>query len=193
MSFQVDALLATKQNIITHRRFALIGLKVIPTKKRQCTVQAIDSAEVLFFPEALAEELLNGQHLLSASLFKLMRYAIGHHVSGAEYQSSNEQQSPVLDALFERSASASLKGQPGAGHMQVEAQGVDAIAMPMGTILGLIPITNPVETLVYKILILSWPLEGKASCEQRINRVRRVLVWVKVTPLFGYAVTRILM
>jgi acetaldehyde dehydrogenase/alcohol dehydrogenase len=36
--------------------------------------------------------------------------------------------------------------------VQFEAPGVEQIAMPMGVVFGMIPITNPVETIVFKVL-----------------------------------------
>ncbi|WP_196158578.1 aldehyde dehydrogenase family protein [Reinekea sp. G2M2-21] len=48
---------------------------------------------------------------------------------------------------------ASLQGQPGSGALAIESPNVDTITVPMGVILGLIPVTNPVETLVFKVLI----------------------------------------
>lgn len=212
MSFSFDPILMTKKNMLTHRRFALIGVKSVPHEHRDCTVQAIDQSMVLHIHEDTAEALLNGQHPLSPLLYKLMRYAIGHRVSGWESGTHHDQQSPIVDQIFCRAVdaqhqlclieealldelivdiadavnkqawrlaeaainetgmghvphrvqkimlgtlevAASLRGQPGAGQLQVEAQGIESIAMPMGVVLGLIPITNPVETLVFKALI----------------------------------------
>jgi acyl-CoA reductase-like NAD-dependent aldehyde dehydrogenase len=48
---------------------------------------------------------------------------------------------------------ATLDGRPGTGARPGERAGVTEIASPMGVILGLIPVTNPVSTLVYKTLI----------------------------------------
>jgi acetaldehyde dehydrogenase/alcohol dehydrogenase len=48
---------------------------------------------------------------------------------------------------------ASLQGQPGSGELVLESPSVDAMKVPMGVVLGLVPVTNPVETLVFKVLI----------------------------------------
>ncbi|MDN3647502.1 aldehyde dehydrogenase family protein [Reinekea marina] len=48
---------------------------------------------------------------------------------------------------------ASLKDQPGVGSLTLEGDEVEQMLTSMGVILGLIPITNPVETLVFKVLI----------------------------------------
>ena len=47
-----------------------------------------------------------------------------------------------------------LKGKPASGLLRGDVQdGVTEIASPMGVVLGLIPVTNPVPTLVFKTLI----------------------------------------
>lgn len=47
---------------------------------------------------------------------------------------------------------ASLVGQPGVGVLQNSGDGVQTILTPMGVIFGMIPITNPVETIAFKCL-----------------------------------------
>jgi acyl-CoA reductase-like NAD-dependent aldehyde dehydrogenase len=48
----------------------------------------------------------------------------------------------------------SLAGKPGAGVMRVDtARQVAEVASPVGVVLGLIPMTNPVATLIFKTLI----------------------------------------
>ena len=46
-----------------------------------------------------------------------------------------------------------LQGRPGIGPRPPDDRGVTEIASPMGVVLGLIPMTNPVATLVFKTLI----------------------------------------
>jgi hypothetical protein len=46
-----------------------------------------------------------------------------------------------------------LQGKPGVGQWSTDERGVTEIASPVGVVLGLIPITNPVSTLVFKTLI----------------------------------------
>jgi acetaldehyde dehydrogenase/alcohol dehydrogenase len=46
-----------------------------------------------------------------------------------------------------------LQGRPGIGPRPPDDRGVTEIASPVGVVLGLIPMTNPVATLVFKILI----------------------------------------
>lgn len=47
----------------------------------------------------------------------------------------------------------SLITKPGNGSLTLEAPDVEKMTMPMGVIFGMIPITNPVETIVFKTLI----------------------------------------
>jgi acetaldehyde dehydrogenase/alcohol dehydrogenase len=79
---------------------------------------------------------------------------------------------------------ASLEGKPGVGSLSIEAGGVEQMLMPMGVILGLIPITNPVETLVFKVLIalksrnaiiLSCHRDAKKVSRTTVTIIRRVL------------------
>jgi acyl-CoA reductase-like NAD-dependent aldehyde dehydrogenase len=46
-----------------------------------------------------------------------------------------------------------LQGKPGVGQWSTDERGVTEIASPVGVVLGLIPMTNPVSTLVFKTLI----------------------------------------
>jgi acyl-CoA reductase-like NAD-dependent aldehyde dehydrogenase len=46
-----------------------------------------------------------------------------------------------------------LQGRPGVGPRPPDERGVTEIASPVGVVLGLIPMTNPVATLVFKTLI----------------------------------------
>jgi acyl-CoA reductase-like NAD-dependent aldehyde dehydrogenase len=46
-----------------------------------------------------------------------------------------------------------LQGRPGIGPRPPDGRGVTEIASPVGVVLGVIPMTNPVATLVFKILI----------------------------------------
>ena len=46
-----------------------------------------------------------------------------------------------------------LQGRPGIGPRPPDDRGVTEIASPVGVVLGLIPMTNPVATLVFKTLI----------------------------------------
>ncbi|GLS27805.1 aldehyde dehydrogenase family protein [Marinibactrum halimedae] len=46
-----------------------------------------------------------------------------------------------------------LVAKPGNGKVTMSSPGVEEVSMPMGVILGLIPVTNPVETITFKSLI----------------------------------------
>lgn len=86
---------------------------------------------------------------------------------------------------------ASLQGQPGTGALQIESPHVDAMSVPMGVILGLIPVTNPVETLVFKVLIalksrnaivVSSHRKARQVSARTVHIVREVLARYDVNP-----------
>jgi acyl-CoA reductase-like NAD-dependent aldehyde dehydrogenase len=64
----------------------------------------------------------------------------------------------VVDKTFKNrfaslEVNRALQGRPGIGPRPPDDRGVTEIASPMGVVLGLIPMTNPVATLVFKTLI----------------------------------------
>jgi len=74
---------------------------------------------------------------------------------------------------------ASLQGQPGSGALAIESPSVDTITVPMGVVLGLIPVTNPVETLVFKVLIaLKSRNSVVLSCHRKARHVGRRTVQI---------------
>ncbi|EAR11390.1 aldehyde dehydrogenase family protein [Reinekea blandensis] len=86
---------------------------------------------------------------------------------------------------------ASLMGQTGSGALQIESPMVDAMSVPMGVILGLIPVTNPVETLVFKTLIslksrnaiiLSSHRKARQVSDRTVSIIRSVLSRYQVNP-----------
>jgi acyl-CoA reductase-like NAD-dependent aldehyde dehydrogenase len=48
---------------------------------------------------------------------------------------------------------AAMAGQPGVGRLGAASGGVTELASPMGVIFGLVPVTHPVATFVFKVLI----------------------------------------
>lgn len=78
----------------------------------------------------------------------------------------------------------SLVNQPGNGTIELEANGVERVSMPIGVVFGMIPITNPVETIVFKTLIslksrnsiiISSHRKGRLVGERTIELIRQVL------------------
>ncbi len=78
----------------------------------------------------------------------------------------------------------SLIGKPGNGAIQLEAVGVETITMPIGVVFGMIPVTNPVETVVFKTLsslkarnsiIISSHRKAKDLGIRVVNIIREVL------------------
>lgn len=86
---------------------------------------------------------------------------------------------------------ASLAGKPGSGALQIESPTVDRVSVPMGVVLGLIPVTNPVETLVFKTLIslksrnavvLSCHRKARGVSGQTVSIIKDVLRRYQVNP-----------
>lgn len=78
----------------------------------------------------------------------------------------------------------SLVNKPGNGELSLEGPDVEKITMPMGVIFGMIPITNPVETIVFKVLIsiksrnaiiVSSHRKGREVGDQTVEIIKEVL------------------
>jgi acetaldehyde dehydrogenase/alcohol dehydrogenase len=78
----------------------------------------------------------------------------------------------------------SLVNKPGNGAIELEANGVERVSMPIGVVFGMIPITNPVETIVFKTLIslksrnaiiISSHRKGRLVGERTVELIRQVL------------------
>lgn len=78
----------------------------------------------------------------------------------------------------------SLVNKPGNGAIELEANGVERVSMPIGIVFGMIPITNPVETIVFKTLIslksrnaiiISSHRKGRLVGERTVALIRQVL------------------
>lgn len=78
----------------------------------------------------------------------------------------------------------SLVNKPGNGAIELEANGVERVSMPIGIVFGMIPITNPVETIVFKTLIslksrnaiiISSHRKGRLVGERTVELIRQVL------------------
>lgn len=78
----------------------------------------------------------------------------------------------------------SLINKPGNGVLELEANGVEKMTMPVGVVFGMIPITNPVETIVFKTLIslksrnaivISSHRKGREVGDYTVQLIREVL------------------
>jgi acetaldehyde dehydrogenase/alcohol dehydrogenase len=79
-----------------------------------------------------------------------------------------------------RTVQQDLRGRPAAGILYPGRHSdVVEIASPVGVVLGLIPVTNPIATLAFKTLIA---LKGRnaliASCHHRAQNVGRYTTWL---------------
>jgi acyl-CoA reductase-like NAD-dependent aldehyde dehydrogenase len=87
----------------------------------------------------------------------------------------NARDKAIKISFASRSVQRDLRGRRAAGVLRPEEQSeVLENASPVGVVLGLIPVTNPVATLVFKTLIA---LKGRnaliASCHHRARGVGR--------------------
>lgn len=78
----------------------------------------------------------------------------------------------------------SLINKPGNGVLELESNGVEKTTMPVGVVFGMIPITNPVETIVFKTLIalksrnsiiISSHRKGRSVGDLTVQLIRNVL------------------
>lgn len=78
----------------------------------------------------------------------------------------------------------SLINKPGNGAIELEANGIERVSMPIGVVFGMIPITNPVETIVFKTLIslksrnaivISSHRKGRLVGERTVEIIQQVL------------------
>ena len=79
----------------------------------------------------------------------------------------------------------SLLNKPGNGSIELEANGIERVTMPVGIVFGMIPITNPVETIVFKTLIslksrnaiiISSHRKGRNVGQRTVELIRQTLL-----------------
>jgi acyl-CoA reductase-like NAD-dependent aldehyde dehydrogenase len=114
------------------------------------TVAAAVAAQAAFagWPEARVEALLDGVAAAVADR--------AGELAAATVQETGI--GNVADKTFKNrfaslEVNQTMRGRPGIGPRPPDDRGVTEIASPVGVVLGLIPMTNPVATLVFKTLI----------------------------------------
>jgi acyl-CoA reductase-like NAD-dependent aldehyde dehydrogenase len=109
---------------------------------------AAAQAELAEWPEARVEALLDA-----------IAQAVADHAEELAAATVTETGiGNVADKTFKNrfaslEVNRTLQGRPGIGPRPPDDRGVTEIASPVGVVLGLIPMTNPVATLVFKTLI----------------------------------------
>jgi acetaldehyde dehydrogenase/alcohol dehydrogenase len=100
------------------------------------------------WPEARVEALLDGIAQAVADQAEELAAA-----TVAETGIGNIADKAFKNRFASLEVNRTLQGRPGIGPRPPDDRGVTEIASPVGVVLGLIPMTNPVATLVFKTLI----------------------------------------
>ncbi len=100
--------------------------------------------------------------------------------SAHETGMGNARDKSIKISFASRTVQQDLRGRPAAGILHPGRRSdIVEIASPVGVVLGLIPVTNPVATLAFKTLIA---LKGRnaliASCHHRAQNVGRYTTWL---------------
>jgi acetaldehyde dehydrogenase/alcohol dehydrogenase len=143
--------------------------------------RAVDAQASLFeLPEEQIDELIKDiADAVNRQAWELADAAINETGMGVV---AHRVQKIMLGTL---EIAASLQGQPGSGELVLESPSVDAMKVPMGVVLGLVPVTNPVETLVFKVLIalksrnailLSCHRKAQHVSQRALHIIREVLI-----------------
>jgi acyl-CoA reductase-like NAD-dependent aldehyde dehydrogenase len=109
---------------------------------------AAAQAELAGWPEARVEALLDAVARAVADQAEELAAA-----TVAETGIGNAADKTFKNRFASLEVNRALQGRPGIGPRPPDDRGVTEIASPVGVVLGLIPMTNPVATLVFKSLI----------------------------------------
>src|SRR5215216_5516770 len=119
-----------------------------PSVDRMVAAAAAAQAAFAGWPEARVEALLEGIAQAAAAQAEELAAA-----TGAETGIGNVADKTFKNRFASLQVNRTLQGKPGVGPRPTDACGVTEIACPVGVVLGLIPMTNPTSTLVFKTLI----------------------------------------
>jgi acyl-CoA reductase-like NAD-dependent aldehyde dehydrogenase len=122
--------------------------QIDPSVDRMVAAAATAQAAFAGWPEARVEALLEGIAQAAAAQAEELAAATVTETGIGD----------VADKTFKNrfaslEVNRTLQGKPGVGPRPADERGVTEIASPVGVVLGLIPMTNPVSTLVFKTLI----------------------------------------
>jgi acyl-CoA reductase-like NAD-dependent aldehyde dehydrogenase len=131
-----------------HLQEFVFGDEIDPSVDRAVAAAAAAQAVFAGWPEARVEELLEA----------VAQAAAAHAEELAAATVAETGIGDVADKTFKNrfaslQVNQSLQGRPGVGPRPADERGVTEIASPVGVVLGLIPMTNPVSTIVFKTLI----------------------------------------
>jgi acyl-CoA reductase-like NAD-dependent aldehyde dehydrogenase len=122
--------------------------EIDPSVDRMVAAAAAAQAGLAGWPEARVEALLEGiAQAVAARAEELAAATV------TETGIGNVADKTFKNRFASLEVNRSLQGKPGVGPRPTDERGVTEIASPVGVVLGLIPMTNPVSTLVFKTLI----------------------------------------
>jgi acetaldehyde dehydrogenase/alcohol dehydrogenase len=122
--------------------------QIDPSVDRMVAAAAAAQAAFLEWPERRVEALLEGIAQAAAAQAEELAAA-----TVAETGIGNVADKTFKNRFASLQVNRTLQGKPGVGPRPTNACGVTKIASPVGVVLGLIPMTNPTSTLVFKTLI----------------------------------------
>jgi acetaldehyde dehydrogenase/alcohol dehydrogenase len=142
-----DAVTKARQTS-SHLEDYVFSDQIDPSVDRMVVAAAAAQAAFASWPEARVDALLEGIAQAAAARAEELAVATVQETGIGD----------VADKTFKNrfaslEVNRTLQGRPGVGPRPTDERGVTEIASPVGVVLGLIPMTNPVSTLVFKTLI----------------------------------------
>jgi acyl-CoA reductase-like NAD-dependent aldehyde dehydrogenase len=131
-----------------HLEEYVFAAEVDPAVDAMVAAAAAAQAVLAGWPEARVEALLDDAAAAVADHAEELAVA-----TVAETGIGNVADKTFKNRFASLEVNRTLQGRPGVGPRPPDEHGVTEIASPMGVVLGLIPMTNPVATLVFKTLI----------------------------------------
>lgn len=167
-----------KKSQSLNKHAALQGAK-IPAVDQQMKLARLAHEEFLSWPEHQVDEVIT--HIAKTI------YARAPELAALTQQESGMgvvEHKILKIKLGSLDVADSLVNKPGNGAIELEANGIERVSMPVGIVFGMIPITNPVETIVFKTLIslksrnaivISSHRKGRLVGERTVEIIRQVL------------------
>jgi acyl-CoA reductase-like NAD-dependent aldehyde dehydrogenase len=122
--------------------------QIDPSVDRMVAAAAAAQVGLVDWPEARVEALL--EQIAQAAAARAEELAAA---TVAETGIGNVADKTFKNQFASLEVNRTLQGKPGVGRWPTDEHGITEIASPVGVVLGLIPMTNPVSTLVFKTLI----------------------------------------
>ena len=158
---------------------AALKIAKIPSVDKQMSLARLAHEEFLSWPEETVDEIIT-------DIAKAI-YAQAKELAELTQQESGMgvvEHKILKIKLGSLDVADSLVNKPGNGAIEIEANGIERVSMPIGVVFGMIPITNPVETTVFKTLIslksrnaivISSHRKGRLVGEKTVEIIRQVL------------------